>query len=299
MAESWTSNADASEWTIHFRDGLKWSDGTAFTVDDILFWWQDIVVPGHYAQTPPDWCRSAKLSDVSTLSKFKAKASYDILLWNSGSGTGSIFFLNLDYPDDELRTLFNKPKFRQAISYAVDRNAIQRAIYYTTGAKTTGTVSPQTTEFHTGSQGPRIYQQWRDSYVQHNPKKAKQLLAQLGLKDNDGDGFVELPSGKKLTVRIDYKSDISPPEAEKDDQLVSDCKKIGLRVTRHPISSATYVADWQAGKLMAQTNWEASNVASILVQPFWLLPIENQRWAPLEGEYYALQGTSQANKRRT
>jgi peptide/nickel transport system substrate-binding protein len=34
LAESAQSNADATEWTITFRKGIKWSDGTAFTAGD-------------------------------------------------------------------------------------------------------------------------------------------------------------------------------------------------------------------------------------------------------------------------
>ena len=33
MVEEWESNADASEWTLYFRKGLKWSDGSHCTVD--------------------------------------------------------------------------------------------------------------------------------------------------------------------------------------------------------------------------------------------------------------------------
>ena len=42
MAESWVWSADGKELTLNFRKGLKWSDGVAFTVDDIIFWWEDI-----------------------------------------------------------------------------------------------------------------------------------------------------------------------------------------------------------------------------------------------------------------
>ena len=35
-------------------------------------------------------------------------------MWDSGSGTGSIFFFNYDYIDEKMRTLIREPKFRQA-----------------------------------------------------------------------------------------------------------------------------------------------------------------------------------------
>ena len=42
LAEAWEWNADGTELTLYLRKGLKWSDGEPFTVDDIIFWWEDI-----------------------------------------------------------------------------------------------------------------------------------------------------------------------------------------------------------------------------------------------------------------
>jgi peptide/nickel transport system substrate-binding protein len=42
MADKWSTNGDNTVWTIHLREGLKWSDGQPCTVDDILFWWNDL-----------------------------------------------------------------------------------------------------------------------------------------------------------------------------------------------------------------------------------------------------------------
>jgi peptide/nickel transport system substrate-binding protein len=42
LAESWEWNEDNTELTLHFRQGLKWSDGEPFTVNDITFWWENI-----------------------------------------------------------------------------------------------------------------------------------------------------------------------------------------------------------------------------------------------------------------
>ncbi len=42
LAERWEWNEDGTELTLYFREGLKWSDGEPFTVDDVTFWWENI-----------------------------------------------------------------------------------------------------------------------------------------------------------------------------------------------------------------------------------------------------------------
>jgi peptide/nickel transport system substrate-binding protein len=37
LADSWTTSDDGTVWTFHLRRGLRWSDGTPLTVDDVLF----------------------------------------------------------------------------------------------------------------------------------------------------------------------------------------------------------------------------------------------------------------------
>jgi len=39
IAESWETNADATEWTFHLRKGMKWSDGVSFTTENVKYWY--------------------------------------------------------------------------------------------------------------------------------------------------------------------------------------------------------------------------------------------------------------------
>ncbi len=47
IVPSWVSsiegNEDASEFTFTIRDGLRWSDGEPVTVDDVRFWYEDVI----------------------------------------------------------------------------------------------------------------------------------------------------------------------------------------------------------------------------------------------------------------
>ena len=55
IAESWTVNADATVFTFTLRTGLKWSDGNDFTTEDIMFWYNQMLLNEEINPTTPAW----------------------------------------------------------------------------------------------------------------------------------------------------------------------------------------------------------------------------------------------------
>jgi peptide/nickel transport system substrate-binding protein len=440
LVESWESTPDATKWTLHFREGLKWSDGEPWTVEDIMYWWNDMVNNPDYAEenTPPDEARSGKgtlakfnkvddytlemvfdapapltadrlamwvnagigprwmapmhymkqfhpkyntavkdykdhtqkmqfkinpdcpvmtgwklkeyqegvqsvwernpyywavdkdgnqlpyidnivvtavqdseveklrvldgkvdwthhwvvlLTDVSALKQAQDKIKSEIRFWDSGSGSGeNAYFFNYDYADEKMRKLIRMPEFRKALSHAYNRAEIQKNFYFDTGELTTGTFAPKAIEYNFNDEAKQVYASWRDSAVKYDPELAKQMLDKIGVKAGP-DGKRTMPDGSPLKITLDYQASDAKQTISMNEYLAKNWQDIGLDAQLNPNPPAGWKDNWGAGKLLDKADWGIGDGPNHLVYPQWLVPIENERWAPLEGNFYALRGT--------
>ncbi len=78
VAEGWESSADFKAWTINLRKGAKWSDGTPMTADDILFWYNDILLNKDVTPAIPFWMKNAdgSTAKVEKVNDYAVKWTY-------------------------------------------------------------------------------------------------------------------------------------------------------------------------------------------------------------------------------
>jgi len=55
LAKSWKVTDNGKTFTFYLRKGLKWSDGQPFTADDIMFYYEDVLLNKELTPTFPTW----------------------------------------------------------------------------------------------------------------------------------------------------------------------------------------------------------------------------------------------------
>jgi peptide/nickel transport system substrate-binding protein len=122
--------------------------------------------------------------------------------------------------DPEKLAIFEKPEFRLAISHSLDRNGMVRSILLGLGSPQYGPVSSGNAQWHNSG----ILQ------TRYDQARARELLAQIGLKDSNRDGILEY--GKlQRPLEISLFTSRGNSIREKAAQIIRDnLSKIGIRI---------------------------------------------------------------------
>jgi len=101
LAESWTISPDGSEYVFKLRKGARWSDGSPFTAEDVLFNMNDLVYnKGFLANPPADFVVNDKPAEVTKIDEYTVKFKF--------TGPFLSFLEKLATPVDQYPTLFQK-----------------------------------------------------------------------------------------------------------------------------------------------------------------------------------------------
>ena len=137
---------------------------------------------------------------------------------------------------------FNNKAFRQAIAYAINRQAMTNNIYRGLGAPQYSPI-PVTSPFYLSpEEGLKVYD--------YNPEKAKELLLSAGFKYNQNGELLD-SEGHKVEFTL-LSSAGRKVREQMATQINQDLAKIGIKINMQFLSFNTYVE-----RLSLSRDWEA------------------------------------------
>ncbi|RLE07783.1 ABC transporter substrate-binding protein [Candidatus Aerophobetes bacterium] len=196
---------------------------------------------------------AASVKDYPLYKANEKKGGYRVMLAKSTAATHNNIAFNLNHPDPVKRKIFQNVKFRRALSVAINREEINKKLYFGKGVVRQATCHPDCSFYK---------KEWAEAWAQYDPELANKLLDEIGLDKRDPEGYRLRPDGKRMVVTIEYW-----PREERTDYLEMVKKyweAVGIKTNLKPEERSFYEATrvktgehdagvWQLGVTMELT----------------------------------------------
>jgi len=213
-----------------------------------------------------------RATDLSKLLENAKKGDYTI--YNLGATPSTLFLFFNQNPKAPIEKYklkwFQNTKFRQAISYAVDREGIKNIVY-------NGLATPIYTAVTPADR--RLYDENYYPKYPYNLQKAKEILLSIGFKEGK-DGYLYDNEGHKLSFTLITNAGNKEREAI-GNILKEDLRKIGIEVNFQGLDFNNLVS-----KLMSNYDFEAviigltGSMDPYFSQNVWLSSGHMHMWNP-------------------
>ena len=184
----------------------------------------------------------------------------------------NVFWFNLKAKPDDGKPWLRQKEFRQALSYAVDRQAIANSVYLGAAQPIYGPVTPRNRTWFSGS---------APTYP-HDATKARQLLASIGLRDRDGNGTLDDRAGRPVRFSVLIRQGGALRERTAS-VLQEQLRAVGVGLDIVGLDMGAIVQRWQKGDYDSVFHgFDASATDPALNLDFWLSSGSLHFWNPLQ-----------------
>lgn len=171
--------------------------------------------------------------------------------------------------DAATKPYLHRLEFRQALSYAIDRDAIVSTLYLGAAVPIYGPVTP----------GNRTWYSDTAPKYPHDPARAKALLAGLGLTDRNGDALLEDAAGRP--VRFSILAQGGHMREKVATQIQAQLKQVGIAVDVVALDPPALAERWGRGDYETiYHGFQASSFDPALNMDFWLSSGSTHVWNP-------------------
>jgi peptide/nickel transport system substrate-binding protein len=170
---------------------------------------------------------------------------------------------------DGARALLQRREFRQAVAWAVSRQAIIDTVYLGAAVPISGPITP----------GNRTWFSTDTPAYGHDPARARELLASLGLRDADGNGMLENARGE--TVGFSILTQAGHNRERVATVIQEQLRQVGITVEIVALDPGGLYTRWKAGDYDAMYfGLQSSSTDPWLNAELWLSSGGYHFWNP-------------------
>jgi peptide/nickel transport system substrate-binding protein len=136
--------------------------------------------------------RGLAFNNYTFLRQAAKQGTFDVRLWDTAKGAQLALYPNLNAEDPVWRTLNRDPRFRRALSLAINRREINQVVYFGLALEGHNTVLPSSVLFDPALRTARF-----------DLAEANRLLDEIGLKRVSRRGLRQLPDGRPLEITVE------------------------------------------------------------------------------------------------
>ncbi len=217
--------------------------------------------------------RNLSFADITVLKKGEKQNGYVTALWSNTKGSEISILPNLTVKDPVWRELMRDARFRHALSLSIDRNLMNRVLFFGLGTPGNDTVL---------AASPLYKAEYTTKWAEFDPDQANALLDEIGLTKRNSEGTRLLPDGRPAEIIVETSGE----EQVQDDalELIAEMwKGIGIKLFAKPSQRDNMRERAVSGELMMSVWWGFENGI-----PTSEMPPED--YAPVHGdrmEWYA------------
>ncbi len=223
--------------------------------------------------------------DYTFLKQSQARSGLRVLLWPEGRGAHLALFPNMNAKDEVWRQLFRDRRFREALSLAIDRDALNQYIYFGLARPSNNSVIPQS---------PLFKPHYAERCTTHDPAAAERLLDEIGLRRSGAGGVRLLPDGRPM----DFIVETSGEDSEQTDmlELIRDqWQDVGISIHAKPTDREVLRNRTFSGESLMTIGYGIDNgmpTAAMPPRDFAPTSQADQPQWPKWGQYYETKGSA-------
>ncbi|WP_425044585.1 ABC transporter substrate-binding protein [Primorskyibacter sp. S87] len=227
--------------------------------------------------------RGLDFRDISILRKGESEGgNYVTLLWRTGVASQIAIYPNLNVADDVWRSVLRDVRVRRALSLAIDRATINKALYFKLAKPGAMSVLPSSPFFDENNRAA-----WSD----FDPEQANRLLDEAGLDKRRPDGIRLLPDGRPMELVIETAGERQ--EVENALQIVTDTwREVGVKLVMRPLDRDILRNRVYSGNSMAAVwfGWD-NGIPQVYTSPDYIAPRQQEFFAwPKWGQHFQTNG---------